>query len=1566
MGEAKNPGPLDCDLNICDGESVIRFTVVNPTAVYNKIDDLVELHSNCLCLAETSATQAVQDTTSISARQNNYRIFWSSPVASQRSFEYDRPIYRGESRGTACMTNLPSRPSNISLPPDLDASSRVMSCVVRLGCFDVLVFSFYGLTGSSLEARKANDYLLASIYHLATQVRTPVLVGGDFNVRPEVLPSYELFARKGFMDAFSFFEKTRGYSLPPTCSGKTRNDTFLIDPVLMPYIHDIHVVEGCIFDKHSPLSIDFKLPRNTPEHFQWKMPKSWRDLGTPKPLIQAAYERHFANTNMQDIIQDGEINFAETMTRWSKFVEKVVGEAVRDHHQMDPVTQTYTTLPRAYQGRCIDRKRVKVVMNNPTKYSEQGYNPSNLAFSTRVKQKTKQVRRLEGLYRSMHNFFTDDRYYPDYGTFCQWKTEWHAILGARGYGNSWQRWILGFESIPCVPTVVPKKDFVYDALQITRHDCEIAAKKEQQLRQDSYHLKMAFDRTDNFLRGTYRILKDLDMPPVNNVTVTKKCNACLCRSSHGRLVVRIAQGVINLHPNREIHFGDCVAELIEQKGDIVILHHTMGHVPTQGILFQHDFACTPVELCDAFEQFWAPLWQRDTVEEERDSDRWTDLNAIIDQVDVCIPEIKIDLTDPQRWVGTIKKLKKNKAIGYDGWHNEDLQSLPDVAIHHLSQIFQKLWGDKFDHQYMQARVILLSKIKEVQHMGHCRPVTILGTLYRLATKIIADQLLEAWSFTLPPTISGGVPRRGARMLMYTHQCKVEQCIMANQPVGGFVLDLIKAFNCIPRKPLKKMFIKMGTPEMIIDFWLESLTDLTRLPQIGPHLGEPVSSTTGVPEGDAMSVCSMVVLSFFYHQYLGQNLLQVRITIYADNWSWLTKSQRENFKALQYTLGFVAATRMGIDFNKSWAWANGAEFKKSLDNLQLLLPNGEYQIPVVQNARELGVLVKYSRKGALGPLASKIQGARARLQKLTWISTSFETKGKLIQTSVWPFCFFGAEGTGIGEAHFTKLRRAVANVFASGHKQASSWIANSMLLGSFQDPLLYIICNCVCLLRQLAECDQSLAQQVLKTAWTYHVTHTYGPGTALRFYIEKAGWYITMDGEIGHQNLSLRKINFFHLSPKEIRRELNHLWGLTVMVQSQHRKGIPIHRQFHPKITHEALREFMDSELKSLYINVTGGYLSGVVKKRCYDDNDGVDICPFCNATDTKWHRLIECPKFERLRQKHGDAVHSLMNHYPEWVWHPCAYQHDMVDFLKIFLEQKRELPFEPITSFADGGPLYFFTDGSCVHSHDPHARRAGFAVIQDVSSSEGQRLQALHHFHETNQIPDVFLVNTISHTAGPQTPARSELMAVVRVLETVAKQNLDNLVVIHTDASYVFKAVRWVQKAFSMDVVYKNKNADLLKRLSGLWNADRHSLVKIKAHTEIQEGDTIASAWNKLGNAVADAAAKSILTRENPQIIALSNDIATYNKTHCKVLKTVLKYMSEYNMCHMQELNKQQSQNVEDEQTEQPPKSSVKIIYEWQVPQKHEIFSRILVRKLQVVSLGVIRQVQLCIIGFKR
>ena len=98
-------------------------------------------------------------------------------------------------------------------------------------------------------------------------------------------------------------------------------------------------------------------------------------------------------------------------------------------------------------------------------------------------------------------------------------------------------------------------------------------------------------------------------------------------------------------------------------------------------------------------------------------------------------------------------------------------------------------------------------------MSHCRPITILGQIYRLMTKIAADQILAVWALWLPPTISGGIPGRGSRMLMLAHQCRLEPSILQNSQLDGFVPDLIKAFNCIPRRPLVHMLSNAGVPNL---------------------------------------------------------------------------------------------------------------------------------------------------------------------------------------------------------------------------------------------------------------------------------------------------------------------------------------------------------------------------------------------------------------------------------------------------------------------------------------------------------------------------------------------------------------------------------------------------------------------------------------------------------------------------------------------------------------------------------------------------------------------------------
>ena len=158
--------------------------------------------------------------------------------------------------GTAILTDLPCRINPVEFSPDVVSSTRISSGIVRLGSFDVLVVSIYGVTGMTPNSRKANDYLLATIFEVAAVARLPVVIGGDFNIRPTSLPSFELFRQQGFVEAFDLYEIKHGFQLPPTCNGKTRNDTFILHPKLIPFVKDMRVVTGCIFDKHSPFIID--------------------------------------------------------------------------------------------------------------------------------------------------------------------------------------------------------------------------------------------------------------------------------------------------------------------------------------------------------------------------------------------------------------------------------------------------------------------------------------------------------------------------------------------------------------------------------------------------------------------------------------------------------------------------------------------------------------------------------------------------------------------------------------------------------------------------------------------------------------------------------------------------------------------------------------------------------------------------------------------------------------------------------------------------------------------------------------------------------------------------------------------------------------------------------------------------------------------------------------------------------------------------------------------------------------------------------------------------------------
>ena len=76
IGEAQNPGPTGSTTKTAH----LLFSLINPTTIYQKEDDLLGLNADILCLAETAATRNVQAAFNQAIRTTKYHTYWSAPV----------------------------------------------------------------------------------------------------------------------------------------------------------------------------------------------------------------------------------------------------------------------------------------------------------------------------------------------------------------------------------------------------------------------------------------------------------------------------------------------------------------------------------------------------------------------------------------------------------------------------------------------------------------------------------------------------------------------------------------------------------------------------------------------------------------------------------------------------------------------------------------------------------------------------------------------------------------------------------------------------------------------------------------------------------------------------------------------------------------------------------------------------------------------------------------------------------------------------------------------------------------------------------------------------------------------------------------------------------------------------------------------------------------------------------------------------------------------------------------------------------------------------------------------
>ena len=629
------------------------------------------------------------------------------------------------------------------------------------------------------------------------------------------------------------------------------------------------------------------VPMRSVDAFTWFVPKSWTLLPLNHTELAAQYERlrlsPCCQSQSRPTSTPEEVN--SLLFKWSSQIEKAVDRSLRIQRQRDPIRHPQGSLPRSFRGRCATPRLIRASCPRAPQKDKAGYyeppcEVTSLKSRLKVRQ-TRRIRNLEQLYRKYRFSDTPREQWAMRPHLQDLQMLWQAIRMANGYGRSWVHWLLTFEAVAAVPIALPDYDQLYSLRQITQFDADVYCQQEARLQRLSHKHGLDLDQTFKSNARLYQRLKSSEAKILPGFPVTVQVQATLCRQSKGpiRLVTHQSQ---TFRLFAAAQFGGAQLRILDQSGPYLTCQLLNGQVPSHGDLCQNIYAFDLDEMAGPFQNYWSQFWNRDTELDETTDHPWSDLVTSLQNRIPPTEPLSIQWADPHIIEQTIRRMKPFRAVGIDGWRAEDLQALPFAAVEDFALVLARIWP---------PRVILLAKRTPALSITDGRPITILGYISRLTSKIVADQLLSQWAQTWPSAISGGLPFRGVQDITFLQQFQIEQAKKRTQPWRGFTLDLIKAFNLLPRRVLYHLLIHHGAPSEAIQFWFTNLRRLTRRLQVRNNVGPSMSMTTGVPEGDSLSVCAMLVVSSAFYWTIHSPT--VFPYAYADNWSYLTTNQRDN-------------------------------------------------------------------------------------------------------------------------------------------------------------------------------------------------------------------------------------------------------------------------------------------------------------------------------------------------------------------------------------------------------------------------------------------------------------------------------------------------------------------------------------------------------------------------------------------------------------------------------------------------------------------------------------------------
>ena len=1381
IGEASNPGP-PVHFDASFDSSLFHIGTFNPSGLRGKAPyiDAHLPHGDLWTVSETHffGRDLQSFRAGLKANRSPLRYCFSDACSMK-----PRLLSNTSWKGVAVLAKVPTRPIPAQIPQVVADSGRALVFTSLLHDAWVTGAVVYGEPdGHNYPNHKANTEFL--LHHVASHVCNLSsglrFISGDWNVECDSLPVFDLLAQAGFRDVQDIALSQWGSPVQKTCKQRTRKDFLFLSPELQALLQSVEITHD-IWPDHAVLSASFHSPRSLPPQWKWPTPAAF-----PWPA-------EFGHEIVWDATPDPTSAYA---TLWQQ-IEQAACEQLPFPVARGLTGRAQTLKPSSH------RRGSFAPIKNPRRGD---FQHQYFGTSTKYAQWVRQVRRLQHFGRMVKA----EQVSPG-----QLAEVWSSILRARGFAPSFAQWwvLCPFKSAhapvvcPSCPPDPVTADAMFESVMMATRDFEILLKK-----QSRQYARFRREQNPNV------IFQDIKPPAAPGVDILLQP----IRAKVADVNVDDCSVTLDQECSFEADIPVCCRgmplQIIHHDSDCLWLHSTDAIQPGDVVSQVRPIGSLQA-LAHEFTKVWKERWMRHA---DVPAGRWS---VIVQFAKTHLPPGQFcwDGVEPAGLRCSVRSKRSRTSSGFDGVSRQDLLSMPTQVLQALCGVFHTAETDGvWPQQLVDGKVVSLAKVPQPSGALDFRPITIFGLLYRCWSTWHAKAALHSMESLLPDSLYGSRPGHYAAQVWARLLWAIEVSFVDQIALSGLVADLQKAFNVLPRLATFEMAAHLGIPGHVLVGWAAALSQMQRRFVIQGSLTAGVGSVTGFLEGCALSCIAMLIIDVAFHHWMSAFFPMCQAITYVDDWQVICSHPSFVAGAKACLDRFVQAVDLQLDNRKTFAWSIDAEGRKQLR---------QQGFDVKLGARNLGAHVQFSRKHTNATTQDRVQSVSALWPRLRLSACTYGAKLHAIKMAGWPRALHAISASTLGLAAFHSLRTGAMKALGVDDVGSNAFLHMGMVEDPMCDPHCWAIAQT---LRFVRECGQrEYIQQVLPTLVdgsqnmpANSITNT------LLVRIQALGWRILPDGllldEIG-------PFSIFDCCVSELVLRVKWSWRKVVQREVLHRPGLQHVDFVDAADTRKWLSSLTPSDRALMRKCLNGTHITQDAKAHCQPD--GSTLCPYCECTDSRFHRFWICERFASCRSALPLGFAALVPNLPETV--TC---HGWSLLPSTFFEWFRRLACTRVPDARMFGPcehdLHFFTDGSCINQQEYGCRVSAWAVV--LASVEGlQDSRVL----DSGPLPGLL-----------QSSYRAEIFAILRAL-TIASASRAKIF-LWTDCKAVVKRLRRLLNGYPVKPNSKHSDlwdciADILQNL----NANQVVITRVAAHQHSDHATGPLQEWCFTNNGFADKAA---------------------------------------------------------------------------------------------------------------